>query len=118
MDQKSQPMTSMPVSVYKVEPEKDPVAEWHELWTAHKPATNEFILCRRHGWWDGEKKRAHFNVPVLSAPFKTAEDAYAAMGEELEGLAASGWIHQYTLAFDPTTGGGKGVKLTKPFMIR
>ena len=117
MDQKSLPMKSMPVTVYRVEPGKDVIAEWHELWTAHRTDTNEFILCQRHGWWDEQNKKPHYDVPVLSEPHETDEAAYIAMGNELQKLAGQGWVHQYELAFDPTTGGGKGVKLTRPFKI-
>ncbi len=117
MDQQHHRMTGMPVTVYEVEPGKGMIAEWHELWTAHKAETNEYLFCQRHGWWDEDNKQALYNVPVLSEPFKTADDAAAAMSEELEQLADKGWIHQYTLTFDPATGGGKAVKLTRPFMM-
>jgi hypothetical protein len=117
MDQKSLPMTSMPITVYKVEIGKGEITEWHELWTARRPETDEFILCQRHGWWDEPNKMPRYNVPVLSEPHKTDQAATLAMRDQLERLAKQGWVHQYTLAFDPTTGGGKGVKLTKPFDI-
>jgi hypothetical protein len=104
-------MTRFPVTVYKNEPATTPLAEWHEIWTARNPATGEWILCERHGWWDDAIKQPHFNVPILSEPFKTEPEADAAMDARINALDSEGWIHKYTVAFDPLTGGGKGVRI-------
>jgi hypothetical protein len=114
-DHKKLPMRQLPVTVYKDDPATKPLAEWNEIWTARNPATGEFVLCLRHGWWDEENKQPHFDVPVLSEPFKTEEEADAAMERQIEGLASDGWVHQFTTAFDAAIMNGRGIKImTEP----
>lgn len=114
-EHKKFPMRKLPVTVYRDDPFVHPMAEWHELWTAQNPTTSEFVLCQHHGWWDEETKQAHFNVPVLSEPFKTEEAADAALDQEISSLAADGWIHQFTTVFDPDIMQGRGIKImTEP----
>jgi hypothetical protein len=111
VDHKKLPMTRLPVTVYKDDPATNPMAEWHEIWSAKNPATSEFVLCQRHGWWDEQNKQAHFNVPILSEPFKTEPAVDAAMDQQLTGLAADGWIHQFTTVFDAAIMNGRGIKI-------
>jgi hypothetical protein len=110
-DHKKLPMTRIPVTVYKDDPATKPVSEWHEIWTARNPTTAEFVLCQRHGWWDEQDKQAHFNVPILSEPFKTEPEVDVAMDAQIRGLSADGWIHHFTTEFDPAIMTGRGIKL-------
>jgi len=103
-------VTRIPVTIYKEHPDTTPIAEWHEIWTARQPVTGEWILCERHGWWEEANKTPHFNVPILSEPFKTEPEVDAAMDARIEALRSEGWIHRFTQVFDPTTGGGKRLK--------
>jgi hypothetical protein len=111
MEQRDLRMSVFPVTVYKDDPATNPLAEWNEIWTAQNPSSGEWILCIRHGWWDTPNNRAHFNVPTLSEPFKTEAQVEAAMDSHIATLEAEGWIHKFTTVFDPTTGGGKGVRI-------
>jgi hypothetical protein len=111
MEHRKLPMTSFPITVYKDDPATTPIAEWHEIWTARNPETSEWVLCQRHGWWDETNKQAHFNVPVLSEPFKTEPEVNTAMDSQIDALGKDGWIHKFTIVFDPLTGGGKGVRI-------
>jgi hypothetical protein len=99
--QKKLRVLSVPVTVYEKEPtpESSP-AEWHEPWTAERPETGEWVLCVRHGWWDEQTNKAHFDVPTLSAPFKTEDEVEAAKDKKIDGLVARGFIHKYTLQWD------------------
>jgi hypothetical protein len=101
----------MPVTVYKSDPATTPFAEWHEIWTGQNPATGEWILCQRHGWWDETNKMTYFDVPILSEPFKTEPEVDAAMDAQINSLGVDGWNYKFTTVFDPVTRGGKGVRI-------
>jgi hypothetical protein len=98
-------MARIRVTVYKEDPEKSATpAEWHEIWVAFNPQSNEWVLCQRHGWWDDANKQTHFDVPTLSAPFKTEPEANAAMDAEIQILDKQGWTHRFTTTIDYMAG--------------
>lgn len=111
MDIKYLPMTRIPVTVYKDDPlTRLQPAEWHELWCAYK-SQNEFVLCERHGWWDGTNKRALFGVPILSEIFKTEKEVYAAFDARIERLKQEGWICGYTTTVDIRSGNPAPIRI-------
>jgi len=100
MNHREMAMARIPVTLYKDDPEQTPTpAEWHEIWCARNPA-GEWVLCERHGWWDNDKKQAHFNVPILSEPFKTEKEANDAVDARIKRLEGEGWIHKFTTTID------------------
>jgi hypothetical protein len=97
-------MARIPVTVYKEDPQTATPAEWHEVWVAFNPMTGEWVLCQRHGWWDEAGKQAHFDVPVLSEPFKSTHEADKAMDAEIQTLEQQGWTHKFTTVINYRTG--------------
>ena len=96
-------VVGMPITVYRHDPEKTAIAEWHELGGARNLA-GEWFLWERHGWWDNENKKAHFGVPILSEPHKGERDLLAAIEARIKNLEKDGWSYKYTTTFDPNTG--------------
>lgn len=100
-DHTSFDVVGFPITMYKQDPEQTPIAEWHELGGAR--STNVWYLWERHGWWDNANKEAHFNVPILSEPFKNEHQALAAFEKRVKDLEKEGWRHKFTTTFDPGT---------------
>jgi hypothetical protein len=98
-------MVRIPVTVYKEDPEKTATpAEWQEVWVGHNPKSGEWVLCKRHGWWEDANKQPHFDVPILSEPYRTEAAANAAMDAEIQSLHQQGWTHKFTTVINYRTG--------------
>jgi hypothetical protein len=110
-EQKKLLVRGTPITVYKQEPTTATPAEWHEVWIAERPETGEWILCQRHGVWNEAEKKAYLDVPVLSAPFRTEEQAEAELDQQIRFLDGIGFIHKYTLVWDSKIMGMRGEKL-------
>lgn len=106
-------MARTPVTVYKEDPQMTPhPAEWEEIWIGYDGASGQWVVCKRHGWWDEANKQSLWNVPTLSLPFKTQSEANAAMDDEIERLDQQGWIHKFTTTINYMSGTLIGHKLS------
>ena len=96
-------LLGVPTTLYKQDPEQTPTAEWHEVGCARNPS-GEWFLWERHGWWDNDNKRVHFDVPILSEPFKTESDMGVAFTARIQTLERGGWVYKFTTTFDMRAG--------------
>lgn len=103
VDHREMNLARIPITLYKDDPDTQAIAEWHEVFLATN-ADEEVVLCERHGWWDEANKKPHFNVPILSEPFKTEEQANAAFDARIKTLDGEGWIHKLTTILDYRNG--------------
>ena len=74
-----------PITLYKEDPQKNPLAEYHEVTYALDTKSQEFVLLDLHGWWDHEAAKPQFNTQVLREPYKSENQASTAMAIESGG---------------------------------
>lgn len=93
-----------PITSYKEDPEKNRLAEYHEVNYAMDSKLGGFVLLDMHGWWEHDTGTPLLNRQVLCEPHKSEADASAAMDERVRWLEQQGWAHKFTTVFVPSTG--------------
>jgi hypothetical protein len=93
-----------PITSYKEDPEKNRLAEYHEVNYALDAKMGGFVLLDMHGWWEHEKGAPYFNRKVLCEPQQSEGHASVAMDERVRSLEKQGWTHKFTTEFDSATG--------------
>jgi len=93
-----------PITTYKEDPEKNRLAEYHEVNYAVDAAAGGFVLLDMHGWWENQKGTPRENRQVLCEPHKSEEQASAAMDDRVQWLEEQGWTYKFTTEFDPARG--------------
>lgn len=93
-----------PITSYHEDPEKNRLAEYHEVTYALDSKQGGFVLLDLHGWWENSTGTPYRNCQVLCEPHKSEALASAAMDERVLWLEKQGWTDKFTTEFDPHTG--------------
>jgi hypothetical protein len=97
--------------MYKVDPETNKFAEYHEVTCPLDSKDRKFALLDKRGWWEHQAAKPHYSFEVFYELHNSEADASKAMDVRVAFLKDEGWKYVFTSEYDQTTNSWKPVRI-------